>query len=130
LKVVVAENGITSLADNIDQGVQALTGLPAYPFGPLMVWFGEQEADASIHEVRPIDDIQAISPRAVLLIHGALDEIVLLENGKRLYEAAGEPKELYIVPDAGHGGLLEASPDEYERRVVGFLQSYLLDQDP
>jgi fermentation-respiration switch protein FrsA (DUF1100 family) len=126
LRVVIAENGITSISDNIDQGVRKLVGLPPFPFGPLMVWFGEQEANASIHEVQPIQDIQTISPRAVMLIHGALDEVVLPENGRRLYVSAQEPKEIYVVPNAGHGGLLEASPEEYERRVVDFLNRYLL----
>jgi pimeloyl-ACP methyl ester carboxylesterase len=130
LKVVIAENGITSISDNIDQGIRKLVGLPSFPFGPLMVWFGEQEADASIHDVQPVQDIQAISPRAVMLIHGALDEIVLLENGERLFESAEEPKELYVVPNAGHGGLLEASPEEYERRVVSFLEMHLLAEEP
>lgn len=130
LRAVVAENGITSISDNLDQGVRKLTGLPPFPFAPLLIWFGEQEAGASIHEVQPILDIGTISPRAVMLVHGALDEVVNLENGRRLYEAANEPKELYIVPNAGHGGLLEASPEIYEEKVVRFLKVYLLDEGP
>jgi dienelactone hydrolase len=68
-----------------------------------------------------LDDVAAeIAPRAVFLIRG--------ENGQAgeelnddYFEAAGEPKELWEVPGAGHTGGIDAEPEEYERRVVGFF---------
>jgi fermentation-respiration switch protein FrsA (DUF1100 family) len=42
------------------------------------------------------------------------------------YEAAREPKEIWLVPGAGHTGGIEAQPKEYERRVVGFFDDALL----
>jgi hypothetical protein len=44
-------------------------------------------------------------------------------------DAAHEPKELWIIPEAGHIGGLSARPQEYEERVVGFFDQWLLDQD-
>lgn len=38
------------------------------------------------------------------------------------FAAAAPPKELWIVPGAGHGGYLQADPQEYARRVLGFLE--------
>ena len=61
----------------------------------------------------------------VMLIRGGRDEWVPAFNADRLYEAAGEPKALYLVPNAGHGGLLEADPAEFEARMVDFLDAYL-----
>jgi predicted alpha/beta-fold hydrolase len=43
-----------------------------------------------------------------------------------LYQAAGEPKELWILPHGGHGGYLQAEPEEFERRVVSFFDTALL----
>ena len=37
------------------------------------------------------------------------------------YEAAKDPKSIWEVPNAGHTGGLEAQPEEYERRIVGFF---------
>ncbi|MBE9471816.1 MAG: hypothetical protein IMY75_06905 [Chloroflexi bacterium] len=39
---------------------------------------------------------------------------------------AGEPKDLWIVPGCGHGGYLQVAPEEWERRVVTFLDEALL----
>ena len=126
LQAVIAESAVTSLVDNISQGVRKLTGLPPFPFAPLVVWFGEREAGVEIDQVRPIDDVLQIHPRPLLFVHGEQDDLVLVENSLRLYEAALEPKELYIIPNAGHGGLYEADPEKFERITLTFLRQHLL----
>jgi hypothetical protein len=40
------------------------------------------------------------------------------------YEAAKGPKELWAAP-GGHTGAIDAAPEEYERRVVGFFDRTL-----
>jgi fermentation-respiration switch protein FrsA (DUF1100 family) len=71
--------------------------------------------------VSPVTDIGRISPRPVLLIYGEHEA----ERGGAglLLDAAREPKELWIVPGAGHGGYIGAAPQEYERRVIAFLDN-------
>lgn len=125
VRAVIAMSAYTSLEENIVEGVEGLTGLPAFPFAPLVIWFGEREARLNIRAVRPIDDIPHISPRAVMLIHGEMDALIPVRNAHRLYHAAREPKELYIIPQAGHVGLMQAEPREYERRVTEFLRRAL-----
>ncbi len=125
VKVTIAESAFTSLEDNIEQGVREMTGLPPFPFAPLVVWFGEREAGAKIQLVRPIDDLDQIPPRAIMFIHGEKDTLVDVSNSERLYEAALEPKALYIIPNAGHSDLVEADPEEFEKRVLTFLDLYL-----
>ncbi|MCX7838398.1 MAG: alpha/beta hydrolase [Anaerolineae bacterium] len=124
-RAVIAMSAYASLEDNIVEGVEGLTGLPAFPFAPLVIWFGEREAGLNIRHVRPIDDIAHISPRAVMLIHGELDTLIPVRNAHRLYHAAREPKELYIIRKAGHVALMQAEPREYERRVSEFLRRAL-----
>ena len=50
----------------------------------------------------PIRWIDKISPRPLLLIHGEKDDLVAVEHAFRLYEQAREPKEIAIIPGAGH----------------------------
>ena len=126
VRAVIAESAYSSVEDNIAEGVRGLTGLPPFPFAPLIVFFGEREAGVDIRSVRPLDVVGQISPRPLLLIHGELDSLILVENSRRLYAAAREPKELYILPNAGHGGFLQAAPQEYPRRILVFLEKYLL----
>ena len=52
--------------------------------------------------ISPLRWIDRISPRPLLLIHGDKDDLVPVEDAHRLYEHAGGPKELVIIPDAGH----------------------------
>ncbi len=50
----------------------------------------------------PMHEVSKISPRPLLIIHGSDDEEIDLAGVKRLYELAGEPKQLVIVDGADH----------------------------
>jgi fermentation-respiration switch protein FrsA (DUF1100 family) len=128
IRALVVQSAYTSVEDNITEGVRVFTGLPPFPFAPLVIWFGERETGLDIRMVRPIDDVPRISPRAIMFIHGVQDPAILVENSQRLFEAAGEPKELYLVDGAGHWGFHQVDPDEYERRIVSFLETHLRGQ--
>jgi fermentation-respiration switch protein FrsA (DUF1100 family) len=58
-------------------------------------------------EVAPIKWISKISPRPLLLIQGNKDDLVPVEHARKLFEKAGEPKKLVIIPGAGHRLRLE-----------------------
>ena len=57
--------------------------------------------------VRPVDCIERISPRPVLIVHGEGDTTVPVEQARRLYARAKEPKELVIMPGGSHRLRLE-----------------------
>jgi dienelactone hydrolase len=74
------------------------------------------------------DLVSRIAPRSVFLIyagHGAGGE----EFNSDYYAAAGRPKLLWEIAEAGHTGGYEARPREYERRVVGFFDRALVGSD-
>jgi dipeptidyl aminopeptidase/acylaminoacyl peptidase len=56
--------------------------------------------DARVHN--PMTEISKISPRPLLIIHGTRDVGIDMAGVKRLYEKAGEPKDLVIVAGADH----------------------------
>ncbi|MGC1375327.1 MAG: alpha/beta fold hydrolase, partial [Anaerolineales bacterium] len=125
IRAVIAESAFTTLEDNVNDSMGILIGLPPFPFAPLVIFFGQQQTGLDIRAVRPLDEIGQISPRAVLLIHGAKDSVVLVKNSYALYAAAKEPKQLYILPEAGHGGFLQAEPQDYPAAILRFLADYL-----
>ncbi len=57
---------------------------------------------SSFAEVTPVNHVAGIAPRPLLLVHGSQDDLVPLSHGRRLYGAAGEPKELVVLEGAGH----------------------------
>ncbi|HEY0079026.1 MAG TPA: alpha/beta fold hydrolase [Pyrinomonadaceae bacterium] len=58
----------------------------------------------------------------VLVAHGTHDEVIPVEQGRALYAAAREPKQLVIVPGAGHNNLVATGGDAYLDTVARFIR--------
>jgi fermentation-respiration switch protein FrsA (DUF1100 family) len=58
----------------------------------------------------------------LLVIHGDRDEVIDQELGRKLFEAAGEPKTFWPVPGARHNDIVETAGPEYERRLREFYE--------
>lgn len=93
---------------------------------PLIRFFAERETGVSIGDVRPVDVIGQISPRPVFIIQGQSDLMVPVTAGERLYDAAGDPRTLWSEEDVGHMSMISAYPEEYEDRIIEFLDGALL----
>ena len=64
--------------------------------------------------------------RNLLIIHGDGDETVPLGHARRLYERAGEPRHLEIIPGADHS---IAAPEHREKAVavsLAWFKKYLV----
>jgi uncharacterized protein len=72
------------------------------------------------------DLVPRIAPRHVFFIYGIQGQPTEDDLNSTYYEAAGNPKALWGVPEAGHIGGITAQPAEYERRVVDFFDRALL----
>jgi uncharacterized protein len=127
IKAVVADCAFSSLNDTVSTSVTYFTDLPAFPFAPLIVYWAEQETGFKLEDIDATKWIAQISPRPVFLMQGGADVVISADSGERLYEAAGEPKELWFEPELGHVDFDTEMADEFERRVVEFFNRYLLD---
>ncbi|HOA73346.1 MAG TPA: alpha/beta hydrolase [Phycisphaerae bacterium] len=70
----------------------------------------------------PINAIGRIAPRPVLIIHGTADNIVPVEMAERLFHAAGEPRDLWLVDGADHYAPLREHGDEGRARLLAFFE--------
>lgn len=64
-------------------------------------------------------------PRAgcpVLVIHGERDEVIPVEQGRALHAAAPEPKQLMLIPGAGHNNLTIVGGQRYLDAVAEFIR--------
>lgn len=71
------------------------------------------------NDYAPLASVRAVSPLPLLLIHGERDGIVPVHHSKRLYDAATEPKELWLVPEAGH--VQSVGDPALRRRLTEFI---------
>ena len=52
--------------------------------------------------ISPINYVDRIAPRPLLLVHGSKDETLEVSHAHRLYDRAGEPKQIIIIDGAEH----------------------------
>ncbi len=57
---------------------------------------------ARMRRVKPLECVGRISPHPILIMHGDADETVPVVNAHRLYQAAGEPRTLLVLPGGTH----------------------------
>jgi len=64
-----------------------------------------------------------LSPIPLLIMHGEADRVVPIAHARRLYEAAAEPKELWLLPGIGH--IQSFSQLTYRERLLAWLDKTL-----
>jgi uncharacterized protein len=120
IEALVADSPFASLEEEMDLRV------PFPIMRSLIRFFAERETGVSPALVRPIDDIGQISPRPVFLIQGMADTMVPLNSAQRLYEAAGEPRQLWVDENVPHLNMYAYDKARYAQRVIKFFDEYLL----
>ncbi len=79
-------------------------------------WFASLAID---NRYSPEASVGLLSPIPVLFIHGDADTLVPLHHSQRLFELAGFPKELWVVPGAGHIQAIKSK--ELRARLTEYL---------
>lgn len=69
----------------------------------------------------PIQVVAQVAPIPLLLVHGDRDTIIPWEHSKRLYDAAREPKEFWLVEGAGHIEAFRSEP--MRERLMSYLRA-------
>lgn len=125
IQAVVAEATYARLEAVMRRRVRLCVGPFAGRIARSCYQLGSQQLGTDLGDIAPERDIARISPRPVLLIQDNLDFVCPKSESVRLYDAAGFPKERWIVPRAPHTCAFRVAPQEYERRVTDFLNRSL-----
>lgn len=121
---VVEDSGYGSLANVFQAGFRRQTGLPAMPFGLPLVTIGQVDLHMQLSSVRPVLDAARLH-KPLLAIVGTADNVVPPSEGFDLFRAAPGPKELLVVPGAGHVNGYRVDRTRYEQTVLSFLANAL-----
>ena len=120
IEALVADSAFASLEEEMDLRV------PFPILRALIRFFAERQSGVTVDSVRPIDDITRINPRPVLIIQGMGDDMVPLDSAQRLYDAAGEPRQLWTENDVPHLNMYAYYKTRYIKQVIQFFDEYLL----
>lgn len=120
IEALVADSPFASLEDEME----LIIPFPA--MRSLIQFFTSRETGLSLDQIRPVDDIARISPRPVFIIQGMGDASVPLDSAQRLYDAAGEPRQLWLEEDVPHLNMYSYYKTRYTKRVIKFFDEYLL----
>lgn len=63
----------------------------------------------------------------LLILHGERDEVVPFAQGRRVFEAAPEPKRFFAIPGAGHNDTYVVGGDAYWRALSDFMGGLVSD---
>ncbi|MBN1121234.1 MAG: alpha/beta hydrolase [Anaerolineae bacterium] len=123
---VVADGANRHLFHVIQGAFRDKVGLPLKPLAGLVVRFIELRLGGiSLDDASPLGEVGEISPRPVLFIHGGSDPFVPLADQQALFDACGDPKDLWRVEGAGHREAEKIEPEAYRERVIGFFKAKL-----
>jgi len=99
-------------------------GEPGRLFAPLLTCQLRPRIGVDAGSLRPIDHVSHIEvPK--LIIGGSKDQHTTLAETRALFDAAADPKELWIVEGAAHTDMYMEAKREYEERVLAFLGTVL-----
>ena len=85
---------------------------------PLPINFFKKNLDFDLTE-------DAVYANHILILHGDRDDVVPVENARTIYEAAGEPKKLFILENADHRFSDEEHQKIFEKMTLEWFQQCL-----
>jgi fermentation-respiration switch protein FrsA (DUF1100 family) len=126
IAAVIAVSAFSSLQDTINVSVEYFTGLPAFPFAPMISLWAELMLDVDVEQVNATKAAAQLCHTPLFIMQGGQDIVVSVESGQWLYDAACGEKQLWFEESLGHAEFDTKKPDQFKRRVVAFFDKYLL----
>jgi alpha-beta hydrolase superfamily lysophospholipase len=127
VQALVLEAVYPTVEEAVDNRVAIRLGPLSKLLGPLLLLQLRPRLGIGPEALRPVDHIGALRC-PVLVAAGAADRHTTEAQTRRLFAAAPEPKQLWLVPGAAHVDLLWHDPAGYRARVLGFLDTYVRPQ--
>jgi len=80
---------------------------------------------SAIERIAPAQAAAKVRNCGLMVINGADDPLVPPSDAREIFAAASGPRQLWIVPAAGHAAALAVQPELYRKRVGAFLAQHL-----
>ncbi len=121
---VVLEATYPRIGRAVENRIGMRVGALKYALAPLLELQIEPRMNIAMRDLEPIRRI-AMLGAPVLVVGGSRDEHTTADETRALFEAAAEPKRLWIVAGAAHQDFSRFDPAGYREHTIGFLRQHL-----
>lgn len=129
VRCVVADSPFASHDAVVAHNIERVTHVSGRLINSVADLFLARRAGYHASDVAPVREVAALAPRPVMIIHGTEDETIPVAQALRVYEAAREPKELWLGEGAGHCGTYFLDRPAYSQRVTAFFERHLSEKE-
>jgi fermentation-respiration switch protein FrsA (DUF1100 family) len=123
LAAIIADSSYASLSAMLKR-IPPLDSLNPL-FDNTVMWELGLMKGRAIRNIAPSRAAAKLGATPLMVINGGEDPLVASADARKIFAAAQGPKELWIVPEAGHAGALAIDPKQYASRVRAFLARYM-----
>lgn len=121
-KALIIDSSFASLKSVLYHAFVNKSGLPTFPFLPIMEKMFNFVGSCNINTMKPIDCIQSIQ-QPIMLIHSCIDHLVPVQESLLMYAQAEKMgAKLWIGPECPHGWLHKKYPELYKKKINSFLR--------
>ncbi|MFH1461538.1 MAG: alpha/beta fold hydrolase [bacterium] len=118
---LVVDSAFSNLKDVIYNAFKAKSGLPKYPFVPILIKVVNFVTNSDIVSFSPLQSIKTVK-QPVLFIHSCIDDIVNPSDTLEMYaKSSNENSKLWIAPVCRHARLHRKYPEIYQKKIRKFL---------
>jgi alpha-beta hydrolase superfamily lysophospholipase len=126
IEAVVAQSPYASVRHSLAQGIKYFTGLPPFPFVPLIRMFSLPYVDLDAPHISPLRMMEHLHDKPVLILMGGADEVVNPKGAEQLHAAGGPKTQYWYESELEHVAFHREQVEEFERRIVEFFRTTLL----
>ncbi|MCK4650591.1 alpha/beta hydrolase [Candidatus Babeliales bacterium] len=123
--VLILDSAFSNLVDVIYNAFTITSGLPRYPFVPILTRMVNFIAGCDINSMRPIDIVKNIK-KPIFFMHSCLDDIVKPNDSLMMYaQTTNENNKIWIAHPCVHGKLRKNNRKIYKKKIEKFLKKIL-----
>lgn len=126
ISCVIADSSYLDLGDYLENNLSVWTGLPDFPFSPMIKALLPLFSDYPIYDVSPYDAVKSAAGKSFLFIHCTQDSVFPYENSNLLYQAASANNfaDVVLFNTLHIYGFMDYE-DNYMSEVLNFLSEHL-----
>lgn len=121
VKAVISDCAFTSAWEVFTSVLHRTYHMPAFPIMQIADRMTRKTAGYGLNECNAREEVKKAGV-PILFIHGEADTFVPCRMARELYEACRSPKELLVIPGAGHAEAYYKDTAGYEGAVRAFLR--------